>query len=95
MVNGTVEIGSPTAKTEQSVIAGLTKHHGSPESWSHERDRLTTKRPGRCSAMALQSGEGGRANDSAPQKFVQLVGCRDLKARAEPSLRPRPTSAKR
>jgi hypothetical protein len=39
-------------------------------------------------AMAQQCGDMGRGNQSAPQKFVRLVGCRDPKARAEPQVRP-------
>jgi hypothetical protein len=34
-------------------------------------------------AMAQQCGDIGRGNQSAPQKFVRLVGCRDPKARSE------------
>jgi hypothetical protein len=41
------------------------------------------KRP---AAMSQQCGDSG--NYSTPQKFVQLVGCRDPKARAEPWVRP-------
>jgi hypothetical protein len=38
-------------------------------------------------AMSQQRGDSG--NESAPQKFVQLVGCRDPKVRSEPWVRPR------
>jgi hypothetical protein len=38
--------------------------------------------------MSLQGGDGGRGNESVPQKFVHLVGCRDPKVRPEPSVRP-------
>ena len=37
-----------------------------------------------CGAMSLQYGDGGRGNESAPQKFVHLVGYRDPKPRIEP-----------
>jgi hypothetical protein len=40
--------------------------------------------------MTQQCGDLGRGNESAPQKFVHLVGCRDAKARPEPWVRPRP-----
>jgi hypothetical protein len=43
--------------------------------------------------MSQQRGDSGRGNDSAPQKFVQLVGCRN--ARTEPWVRPRPVPVKR
>jgi hypothetical protein len=46
-----------------------------------------------CGAMSQQRGDSG--HDSAPQKFVQLVGYRDPKARPEPWVRPRPAPAKR
>ena len=45
--------------------------------------------------MSQQCGDSGRGNQSAPQKFVQLVGCRDPKARPEPWVRPRPGQAAR
>jgi hypothetical protein len=48
-----------------------------------------------CGAMTQQRGDGGRGNESAPQKFVQLVGYRDPKARAEPQAGPRPAPVKR
>ena len=34
--------------------------------------------------MTQQSCDSGRGNQSSPQKFVQLVGYRDPKARPEP-----------
>jgi hypothetical protein len=43
--------------------------------------------------MTQQRGDGG--NHSAPQKFVQLVGYRDPKARHESWAGPRPTPVKR
>jgi hypothetical protein len=43
-----------------------------------------TARPRICGAMSQQYGDSNRGNESAPQKFVQLVGCRDPKARTEP-----------
>jgi len=49
----------------------------------------STMRPVISGAMAQQCGDSG--NYSTPQKFVQLVGCRDPKAR--PWVRP--DSAKR
>jgi hypothetical protein len=41
-------------------------------------------RTGICGAMTQQRCDSGRGNESAPQKFVQLVGYRDPKS-------PRPT----
>ena len=43
--------------------------------------------------MAQQRGDSGRGNESAPQKFVHLVGYRDPKARPEPWVRPAPGEA--
>jgi hypothetical protein len=43
---------------------------------------LNARRP-ICGAMSEQSGDTGRGNDSAPQKFVRLVGCGDSKAGLE------------
>ena len=45
--------------------------------------------------MAQQCGDSGRGNESAPQKFLQLVGYRDPNARHDPWIRPRPAPVKR
>jgi hypothetical protein len=45
--------------------------------------------------MALQSGEFGRGNQSAPQKLLHLVGCREPNARSAPRVRPRAEPVKR
>jgi hypothetical protein len=37
-------------------------------------------RTGICGAMTQQRCDSGRGNESAPQKFVQLVGYRDPKS---------------
>ncbi len=50
---------------------------------AHRKDRV-------CGAMAQQSGDGGGGNQSAPQKLLHLVGCREPKA-----LTKRPGIAKR
>jgi hypothetical protein len=52
-------------------------------------DRM--KRPVTCRAMSQQCGDSG--NYSTPQKFVQLVGCRDAKAGAERTVRPSPAKS--
>ncbi len=44
-----------------------------------------------CGAMSQQRDDSG--HESAPQKFVQLVGCRDPKARPDPWVRPTPPAA--
>ena len=49
-----------------------------------------TERPRICGAMTQQCGDSGRGNESAPQKFVRLVGFRETNARPEPWVRPRP-----
>ncbi|HZR75582.1 hypothetical protein [Bradyrhizobium sp.] len=50
---------------------------------------------GICGAMAQQRRiDGADDNESTPQKFVQLVGCRDPNAGKVPLKRPRPPSPK-
>ena len=46
------------------------------------------KPPAITGAMSQQCGDNG--NFSTPQKFLQLVGCHDPKARPEPWVRPGP-----
>ena len=44
-----------------------------------------------CGAMAEQCGPNGHhETESAPQKLLHLVGCRDPNARKKPWVRPRP-----
>ncbi|THD64928.1 MAG: hypothetical protein E7813_16215 [Bradyrhizobium sp.] len=52
-------------------------------------------RPGICGAMTQQRCDSGRGDESAPQKFVQLVGHRDPKARHEAWVGPRPKPVRR
>jgi hypothetical protein len=47
-----------------------------------------TERPKICGAMSQQRCDSGI--QSAPQKFVQLVGCRDPKVQPKPWVRPAP-----
>ena len=53
--------------------------------------KTATRKPKQaiCGAMQQQCGDGSRGNQSAPQKFVQLVGYRD------PNAQPRPAPVKR
>jgi hypothetical protein len=49
-------------------------------------NRQPLPQPGICGAMALQRDD--RGTDSAPQKLVQLVGCREPQGPAEPAREP-------
>jgi len=100
MGNGNSEIGTSPDIAGQPILEGFTKHEGSaeflgsPQPRGGEPNSVAAKRPTIRVAMAQQCGDSGRGNDSAPQKFVQLVGCRDLKARYAPSSRPPQTPGK-
>jgi hypothetical protein len=52
-----------------------------------------TERPRLSAAMAQQCGDSGHY--SAPQKLLQLVGCRESKARPEPKPRRNPNPPQR
>jgi hypothetical protein len=84
--NGNIDVGKKTStrKPGQPIVQGLA---GS--------DSAFGLRPGICRAMLQQCADSGRGNQSAPQKFVQLVGCRDPKAQSEAGIRPRPAPVKR
>jgi hypothetical protein len=88
-----IDVGNnPTRKPGRPIV------ERSAESTTGARIRrqnpLKTERP-ICGAMSQQYGDSNRGNESAPQKLVQLVGCRDPKARSEPWVRPLPSPAKR
>jgi hypothetical protein len=55
--------------------------------------RPKTEPPKFSPAMTQQCGNSGHY--SAPQKLLQLVGCREPKVRPEPKLRPKPNPAQR
>jgi hypothetical protein len=80
---------------------GMNRNRAGPtirsSSWS---DRSPVSTPAKasageiCGAMSEQHGQGCRSDESAPQKFVHLVGCRDANARARDGVRPRPVIRK-
>jgi len=83
--NGNIDVGNKTP-TRKPGASGLRTDRQNP---------VKTEGPKICGAMSQQRGDSGRGNESAPQKFVQLVGCRDSSARPEPWVRPRPAPVKR
>jgi hypothetical protein len=92
--NGNIDVGNKTAtrKPGQPIVENLAAIDGASElriGKSHSKP----ERPRICGAMQQQCGDSG--NLSAPQKLVQLVGCRDSKLRPEPWVRPRPAPPKR
>jgi len=88
--SGTIDVGdkTPARKPGQPIVGRLAGSDGSSEPGIDKQTSLKTERPRICVAMSQQCGDSG--NVSAPQKFVQLVGCRDPKARSEPWVRPHP-----
>ena len=95
MANGNIDVGSenPTRKPGQPPAEHLAAI-GGPSGLQTEPSNLLTKaRPRISVAMAQQCGDSG--HQSAPQKLVHLIGCRESKARPAPWVRPGPPSAKR
>jgi hypothetical protein len=90
--NGNIDVGNktPTRKPGQPIVERLAENDGSSELRTGQQNLVRTERPRLSAAMAQQCGDSGRGNQSAPQKFVRLVGCRDPKARLEPWVRPGP-----
>jgi hypothetical protein len=88
--NGNIDVGNqtPTRKAGQPSVERVAKSDGSSEQRIDRQNPPKTERPKICGAMSQQCGDSG--NQSAPQKFVRLVGCRDSKARVEPWVRPSP-----
>jgi hypothetical protein len=92
--NGNIDVGNKTATRkpgqpiERLAAGSVASEPGIDKVAPPKRERVRI-----CGAMSQQRGDSG--HDSAPQKFVQLVGYRDPKARPEPWVRPRPAPAKR
>ena len=102
MGNGNINVGNktPTRKPGQPIVENLVGSDGSSELRIDLQNPSKTERVRVCGAMSQQHGDSGRGNESVPQKFVQLVGCRDPKAKdpkakAEPWVRPQPAPVKR
>jgi hypothetical protein len=83
--SGNNDVGSatPTRKPGQPAVENSSVSNGSElridPSPKTERQGKTSAHPvSPCGAMS-QQGDEFRGNVSAPQKFVQLVGCRDRK----------------
>jgi hypothetical protein len=85
--NGNIDVGnkSPTRESGRPAVEPLTRNDGA-----------SGLRNGKVfwGAMLLQDGDSGRGTESAPQKFVHLVGCRDPKMRTAPWTGPRPVAVK-
>ena len=87
MGNGNVDGGKkfPIRKPGQPM-AGTLPGGGSS---AMQLDAQKIERPRVCGAMTQQCGDSGRGNESAPQKFVHLVGYRDPTTRPQTWVRPR------
>ena len=96
MGNGNFGVGknSPTRKSGKSIVEPFDGNDSLPVRRVAPSNPQKKERPKICGAMTLQCGDNGRGNESAPQKFVHLVGCRETNARPEPWVRPRPAAAK-
>jgi hypothetical protein len=95
--NGNIDVDSISRprKPGQSSVQRLTED-GVFELRTERQDGTRNDRPGLCGAMAQQRDDSGC--QSAPQKFVHLVGCRDATVcadKAYPDRTHRPNSPKR
>jgi hypothetical protein len=90
VVGNNIDVGNkPAARNPgQPVIERLARTDGAPKLRLEAPNTVRIKRSVNCGAMSQQGGDSG--NYSTPQKFVQLVGCRDPKASSEPWVRPGP-----
>jgi hypothetical protein len=92
-VVGNNDVGTNTAARTagRSMIERLARTDSAPKLRIEAPNTVRMKRSANCGAMSQQNGDSG--NYSTPQKFVQLVGCRDPKAGSEPWVRPGPAKS--
>ncbi len=89
---GNIDVGNktPVRNPGRPMIERLAAADGTSERRIEAPNTARLKRSVNCGAMSQQCGDSG--NTSTPQKLVQLVGCRDPKAKAkagsEPWVRP-------
>ena len=86
MGNGNIDVGNkaPTRKPGQPILESLAGTDSACESRIDKSNPPRKDRARTCVAMAQQCGDSGRVNQSAPQKLVQLVGCREPRAKPAP-----------
>ena len=89
MGNGNIDVGNERLIRKAGQPVEALGDGSSDKARADKPNPPRTEHPRISMAMAQQCGDMGRGNQSAPQKFVRLVGCRDSKARPEPRLRPR------
>ena len=87
MGNGNIDVGTKTATSEpgQPIVERLANRDGPSKRRIENSIAPKAERPRNCGAMSQQCGDNSRGNQSAPQKFVQLVGFRDPKGQDKPS----------
>ena len=88
MGNGNNDVGSktPTRKAGQPIV----QMSGGGSSEKRIDQQMQAAQPRNCGAMSQQGSFSFHGNQAAPQKLVQLVGCRDPEVGAEPGIRPSP-----
>ena len=88
MGNGNIDVGNktPTHKIGRPGAGRRFEGNGVPEVRIGGQILSRTELPRVSGAMAEQRGDSGRSDQSAPQKLVRLVGCRDTKERPASAL---------
>ena len=86
MGNNDVDTKIAARNSGRSMIERLARTDSALRLRIEAPNTVRMKRSANCGAMSQQCGDSG--NYSTPQKFVQLVGCREPKAGAEPWVRP-------
>ena len=105
MGSGNIDVGNdtPTREPGQPAVDHLSGINGSTpridlslktERQGRPQGKASARPAGLCGAMSQQGGEF-RGNVSAPQKLLQLVGCRDRKAGSGLEARPYSNPVKR
>jgi len=97
--NGNIDVGNktPTRKPGQPVAedsSGSNKLRIDPSLKTDHQEKASEHPAGPCGAMSQQGSEFC-GNVSAPQKFVQLVGCRERKVKPGLEARQYSNSVKR
>jgi hypothetical protein len=81
--NGNIGVGSktPTRKSSRPSFERWLGSNGLPEVRIGDEVLSRAERAQVSGAMTEQRGDSGRGDQSAPQKLVRLVGCRETKER--------------
>jgi hypothetical protein len=80
VAKGNVDVGAKTPSHKSGAATAKRSNDASSNLRPGQQNLVKAERLRDCRVMLQQCADSGRGHQSAPQKFVQLVGCRESSA---------------